>query len=77
MVMALKNKQAFIDTYRKKITPEKPYEDLGENWPDTEEFLSGQSDDEMSDADNDFLNPPHEDDESPLKRALRKRMSAK
>lgn len=76
--MPLKSKQAFIEAYKQKVNPSKPYEDLGEDWPDNDAFLSGHDmQDDMSDMDNDFLNPPHEDEESPLKKALRKRMSAK
>lgn len=57
------------------IEPEKPYSEESEmDIPDsTEEFLSGQGDDEMSAEDNDFLNPPHED-ETPIERVMKKRM---
>lgn len=44
-------------------------------FPDNDEYLSGQNGDEVSDIDMHMLEAPHIDEDSPLKRALRKRMS--
>lgn len=39
-----------------------------------DDFLSGEGHDEMSDADVDLFNPPHEDQGSTLTRIMKKRM---
>lgn len=41
---------------------------------DNEEFLSGQDGDEMSDEDPTLFNAPEVDQDSPMKRMIRKRM---
>ncbi len=72
-------KSSFVTAYNMKkmgkgtVKPEKPYEEEQAHFPDNEGFLSGEGNDEMSDEDPTLFNPPHEDQDTPITRVMKRR----
>ncbi len=70
-------KQALAIAYaqkRKGYAQGGTVEDAHEEFPETEDFLSGEGEDELSDVDMHLFEAPHLDEDSPMKKQLRRRM---
>ncbi len=67
-------KSKFADAYAAKRKGTPSIEDAQVDFPETEDFLSSEGNDELSDVDMHLFEAPHLDEESPFKKALRRRM---
>ncbi len=65
------SKSKFADAYNAKRKGTPTVEDTQVDFPETEDFLSGEGNNELSDVDMHLFEAPHLD-ESPMKRLLKR-----